>query len=108
MFKKSNYTVLIEKIDDKYLMYNTLSGAFSTFNKEIYEIYNNIENLDIKILSDEYNETISNLNKYNFIVNKNLDEYKLINVLAQKEKYNSKYLLLTIAPTMNCNMNCPY
>ena len=42
MFKKSNYTVLIEKIDDKYLMYNTLSGAFSTFNKEIYEIYNNI------------------------------------------------------------------
>lgn len=108
MFKKSNYSVLVEKIDNKYLMYNTLSGAFSTFNEETKNIYDNIETLNMNDLNDEYKETISNLQKHNFIIDKELDEYTLINILGQKEKFNSKSLLLTIAPTMNCNMDCPY
>lgn len=108
MFKKSKYSIFIEEIDDKFLIYNTLSGAFATLNKETKNIYDNIENLNIDDLNSDDKETVSNLYGQSFIVKKELDEYKLVSVLGQKQKYNSKYLNLTIAPTMNCNMNCPY
>ncbi|OPF52175.1 hypothetical protein BH721_12940 [Clostridium baratii] len=109
MFKKSNYNINLGMSSKKHLLYNSFSGAFIALNNESKEIYENIEKIsDINTLNNKYKVYVNNLKENNFIIDKNLDEYKVIKVLGEKLKYDSRSLILTIAPTMNCNMECPY
>lgn len=107
-FKKSRYNIFVDEVDNKQLIFNSLSGAFATFNSDAYKLYNNIDNIE----KDELDKTL--LNYFNtmytngFIVESDVDEYDIIKAKENIARFSSQIFSLTIAPTMNCNMNCPY
>ncbi len=91
------------------LMFNTYSTAFGVMDKETQNIYNSIENLNEDKIENIKTQDLINILKSNgFIVNKDLKEYEQVNFKQKVQRYNNKNFNLTIAPTMNCNMECPY
>ncbi|KGM95838.1 hypothetical protein Z968_08045 [Clostridium novyi A str. 4552] len=109
--KQSKYNIEIDTIEDeKILIFNSYSQAFGIMDKKCKELYDKIEKLDVSKLTnnnDIKNVKIMKDNK--FIINKDIDELELIKLHEKIAKFrNSEVLSLTIAPTLNCNMDCPY
>jgi uncharacterized protein len=107
--KKSIYNIQIEKLDNNdILLYNTFSSAFGILHNDNLELYNNIENLTVMPEDLQARGTLEVLLDNGFIVEKEIDEYQRLYLMGNKERFNSSTLSLTIAPTLNCNMACPY
>lgn len=109
-FKKSIYNIEIDKLNNgDILLFNTLTCAFGKMDKNTQDIYNNIENIEINTIYDEKNkENINVLKSNGFIVAQDIDESARMHVLGKLLRYNKGIFRLDIAPTMNCNMECPY
>lgn len=108
MFKVSRYNKIFTKDENIKLIYNTFSGAYGILNNSGIELLNSIENIVENKLTEEKKEIFNILKQNNFIIEDTIDEFELLNIRKNKVKYASKSLVLTIAPTMNCNMDCPY
>lgn len=109
-FKKSIYNIEVEKLENnKVLMYNSVSTALGIMDEKTQEIYYNIDkfNTDESIDKDVLKE-IELMKTNGFIVGSEIDEYALLKIYGNMTRYNSRTFSLTIAPTMNCNMKCPY
>ncbi|WP_446899648.1 radical SAM protein [Clostridium sp. LBM24168] len=48
------------------------------------------------------------MKEHGFLVDKDIDEYKRLKIAGDMQRYNTQNFGLTIAPTINCNMECPY
>ncbi|WP_291571918.1 radical SAM/SPASM domain-containing protein [Clostridium sp. UBA4548] len=109
-YKKSDYNIVINTLEDgSTLLYNSFSGAFGILRKEIQNIYENIESIYIENLEQEVCEKINVMIANGFIVNNNFDEYGVMQVRERVARYSeTNTKSLTIAPTLGCNMNCPY
>lgn len=109
MFKKSVYNVKIKELDNnRYLFYNTCSGALAQFDEFTNKIYENIENINIKECDKNGIETISTLQENGFITDINTDERAIFKAVSKIKRYSSNILNLTMAPTTMCNMKCSY
>lgn len=110
MYKKSNYNIEIEVLDNgDVLLFNTMTTAFGimdTLTKCLYDRIEQLESNDIDIIKEDKN--FQTLLQYGYIVPKELNELDILKLRSQSDKYTSKSLSLTIAPTLNCNMACPY
>lgn len=106
--KKSQYNIVINENEDKTLFYNSSTSALVNFNREARNLYDQIENKNIEDLTKEEKEYLDIMIKQGFVISKDIDEKLMIKVRENIFKYNSKMLVLTVAPTMNCNMKCPY
>lgn len=105
MLKQSQYNSLIKGKNKEYLIFNTYSAALAILDENLKYIYDNIE----KIYKTEKNEKDINLLYENgFIVEKEINEFNRICVEERISRYNNSTLTLTIAPTLFCNMKCPY
>lgn len=108
--KKSFYNIEVDKFQDNILIFNSRTSALGLMDRKTQNIYNNIENIENwKALDDE--EARNNINimiQNGFLVSSDLDETAALNVLEDMQKYNPSILSLVIAPTLNCNMACPY
>lgn len=95
------------EFDYEHIIYNTYSGALGILDKELKEIYDNIE-----ILKPSFNKDIQNkilaLETNGFIVKDTIDEFARVCIDERMNRYNKDTLDLIIAPTMICNMKCPY
>lgn len=111
--KKSFYNLEISKeIDGKILLYNSYSGALGVIEPDVYKIYSNIEVVnEDEILEQKILDNIETMISNGFLVDANEDELKKIELENRLIRYNitgTNTLHLTIAPTLNCNMSCPY
>ena len=107
-FKRSNYNILIKEMDNgNVLIYNSLSGAFAIMNYEGKYVYNNIEKMS-ELKDQKYIDILEQMKSNGFIVNKSFDEFNYIQTIINLNKFSSNTLSLTIAPTLDCNMACPY
>lgn len=106
--KKSIYNSEVKKLDNnEILIFNSFSSALGIMNESTQIIYNNIENINEN--SNENSKEIKILKDNGFLVDDQLDEFKLLDLNERLIRYDdSKSLILTIAPTLNCNMSCPY
>ena len=107
MFKKSIYNIIInpnnnDDYEKEFIIYNTYSSALAILNNELKKIYDNIEKVNNKSENEQF------LFENGFIVDENINEYKKLCSDERLNRYNSKILNLTIAPTLSCNMNCIY
>lgn len=101
--KKSIYNILVNLDENNTAIYNTYSGVLGILNKENMNIYEN------SLFDNKKNEKIINeMKKNGFIVDSNIDEHEKTFIETQIHRYSNKHLYLTICPTMDCNMNCPY
>ena len=109
-YKKSMYNVEIDHLDDgSILLYNTYSGIFGVMDKKTQSMYNDIENLVISAIEDpESKENIEILIRYGYVVENDIDELATYKFEREKARIRNGVLGLTIAPTMACNMRCPY
>lgn len=87
--KKSHYNI-VSPYNGRFIHYNMLTKAI--------------------LLSDSPNLDPNNPAFYEngFFVDDSVDELKLSEKALVKEQMNSTHLLLTIIPTLNCNLDCMY
>lgn len=107
-YKKSVYNIEIKKLHNgDMLIYNSYTSAFGVMDKNTQIMYEDLNNID-KYQSLDKDMQI--LEQNGFIVNSDRDEVKEIILQARKCRYkeSDSVLSLTIAPTLNCNMRCPY
>lgn len=104
LLKKSMFNVEYLLPNGDMLLYNTNKGTLSVLDQTSLHLYRNdlpdIQNLE----SAKNNDFVKN----GFFVPCQVDEMKLLTYERQRETYDSNTLMLTIAPTLSCNMRCPY
>jgi uncharacterized protein len=121
--KKSNYNVEIETLmDGSKLVYNTYSGIFGVMDKETQIVFNNIENHDTNFHSSVCSHTVDSndeaasraakiidtMFRAGYVVDADKDELATLRFERAKGRHIKNNLSLTIAPTLDCNMACPY
>lgn len=95
-------------MDNIFLIFNSISGALAAIDKGQMDIINNIKNIDYSLLSDIEKEFYNNCIRANFIIDNEKDEIADFKIKRYYQKFNSKSLYLTIAPTLLCNFKCIY
>lgn len=105
----SNYNHKIS-LEGNLFLYNALSGGFCKVDSEHKNIFeNNDLRSDLKDIEELPIDIIEELINAGFIIDKDLDEFKLIkskNSLIRFSQNNS--LSLTLIPTTGCNFRCVY
>ena len=110
-YKKSNYNVEIETLEDgRKLIYNTYTGIFGIMDDKTQSIFNDIENINVSTgdTDDKVSKTIDIMTRAGYIINADKDELATIRIERARNRHRGSSLNLTIAPTMDCNMCCPY
>ena len=108
--KKSVYNIEVDRLDKgDILIFNSLTSAFGIMNCATQELYNGIENINIDSITEKsIKENIDVMKSNGFLVNEDIDEFERIKLLSRFARYKNNNLSIAIAPTMNCNMACPY
>jgi len=109
-YKKSVFNVEISELDDgQKLIYNTYTGVFGIMDLKTQGIYKGIENSCESYHKDgDIWQSIDAMYKAGYIVDSQNDEIAKLKLGRAIGRHNQNYLALTIAPTMDCNMCCPY
>jgi len=102
--KLSKCNIYINYEDDAQLVFNGKTGAFVKLSQSETSLLKNIQE-NLKCVDGEF---IKNLKRGGFIVPDDLEELDVIKVRFENSKWNYNSLGLTIAPTLNCNLRCPY
>jgi len=108
--KKSKYNFFFDYSDDKVLAFNAFTKALAVLSKNEYKLISNIINNSNKnkSKSKKEKELINKLKNGGFLINNKDDEINDIKLASRMARFNTSYFGLTIAPTLNCNFNCPY
>lgn len=108
--KRSFFNVELDELaNGDLLLFNTLTTAFGIVEKRMRQAYETAEELDVDTITDpEMLENIEVMKRHRFFVDRDLDEHKLYQYWERTGRYSSDTFGLTIAPTLNCNMRCPY
>lgn len=110
ILKKSMYDIEVDKLDTgDILLFNSATASYGIMNLKTQRLFDELNLIDEANLKDaEDKNSINIMKKEGFLVNKEMDEYMNLKTLGEISKYNSTGFSLTIAPTMDCNMACPY
>lgn len=105
--KKSFYNFEFPYKNDssKHVLYNSRTNALVLINSEEYISYENYVKNGTPISNKELE---GSLEYGGFIVPKDVNEIDLIRYNLFRTRYNTSYLGLTIAPTLDCNFRCIY
>ena len=99
--KSSKYNVYIPT-QDKYVVYNTLTGSLVFVDEEMKST---LEKDKIQDLDDTQKEQLAQLG---VLVDDRTDENAIYDYLFTKEMYSPLYTSVTIFPTYACNLSCHY
>lgn len=105
--KVSKYTKLIKQ-NNKYFIYNAISNFLCEVDKSLFMILENKQNMHIELNDLEDNDAWSLLLNNKILTENDKDDLLLITAHINQMRRTSEVLNLTLAPTMNCNFNCPY
>ncbi len=87
------------------VMYNTRTGSIALIEADKYQQYCDYAENGTPI-GDE--ELLANLQRGGYVVDADFDELAAIRFRLLSMRYNTAALVLTIAPTSNCNFRCIY
>lgn len=109
-YKKSVFNIIVDELSSgDALVFNSFHSTFGIMDTATRSIFEEIENMDpASFVKEKDSEAFSILLKNGFIVPLELDELSLIDLENQRSKFDSSKIALTIAPTLSCNMACPY
>lgn len=91
--KLSKYTIFHKQNDNVYI-YNQISMALLEIDNELYDI---LKQGNMNIV---HNDVMKVLRDNGFIVNNNVNESDKICYANMKNRYNSKFMRITILPTL--------
>ncbi|HBB28947.1 MAG TPA: hypothetical protein DC000_06830 [Clostridiales bacterium] len=109
-YKKSNYNIIVEKLENgDILLFNSLSGAFGVLEDNNVDFYEKINILDTDNIDESKKSLVEIMIENGFLIDCEFDEFALLEVQEKIARYSSSKLKnLTIAPTLACNMECKY
>lgn len=99
MYKCSNYNVIVDQGNNKYLLFNTLTQGLTEIDKETKD------DLLVLNLDSKYTDQFI---KYGFWISKDRSEIDELKFKHRDIKFNSKDLRITLKTTNNCNFLCKY
>lgn len=103
-YKTSLYNFFVPHENNNFLAYNSRTNALGLLEGEKYSRFmqhsETLDELDPALLAD--------LLYGGYILPAEVDEKELIRFNIFKGKFDSSYMGLTIAPTLQCNFRCPY
>jgi uncharacterized protein len=101
LYKASLYNFIFKK-GKGYLVFNTLSKTIAYLSKEVVKA---LQEGDFESLETE---VIRELEENNLIVPNEVDELAVVKTLFWRSKFTGNTLGVTVLPTYDCNMACPY
>ncbi len=101
MLKISQFTISVQVDDSNVALYNTLTNAFATIDKDEWEKYRIGKDLDKLPYARD-------MLKYGFIVPHYVDEFQTFLLQRNKIKFNHKTISFTVLTTYACNLACRY
>ena len=103
--KYSYFNILSKKTpDNKFILYNTLSGGVIQLNEQYANLFKNGNQEDWEM--DQ--AFLKNMTTGGFLIADNFDEKKFISDTNYSTNNEIEYFNYTIAPTLNCNFHCVY
>ena len=112
MPKPSIFNHFLPWRDGYYLAFNAASGALGLMTEENYKTYQQLigklSDNGADELSAPEKELLTQLTYGKFIVDSPVPELDGLKFLYRKTRFNTNMLGMIIAPTMACNMACPY
>lgn len=108
MLKGSKYNLVISNNADGTLIFNTVSSAMSLFDDKCTELLLSKDHFDLESIDENIQKYVKLMIEHGYIVDSKIDEVEKLNVITTTKRFGSKTLTYTIAPTLDCNMNCPY
>lgn len=106
-YKKSRFLYVSQYLDRVTIYYQSINDSFLTIEKKDAQLFNEILDNPSKYASN-YPELIQILYNNKFIVNESLNEITDIITRNRVSIFADKHYMLTINPTLNCNLNCWY
>jgi len=107
--KISKYTILFENRNCEFFIYSTLSNALIEIDEDVYQLLTNAKKNKFDIIHSEIDkETYDILISKKFIVENDNDSYLYYKSIISKQRADTSFMHLTIAPTMDCCFNCSY
>lgn len=104
--KESKYNFFIEKENgDGVILYNSFTSAMAEMDKQEFEEFNKSKENSFNHLDKEFIEL---LKSNGYIIEDDYSELDAIECTFHMAKYSNKHMLLTIAPTEDCNFRCVY
>jgi len=109
-YKKSRFNVEVDKLlNGNILIYNTYTGVFGIMNTATQEVFRDIESFNASnSINDEMQKNIRIMLRSGYIVDFDKDELASLKLERARFRHPENSLNITIAPTMDCNMRCPY
>lgn len=99
----SKYNI-VKKLNNKLIIYNTLTQGVLALNSEYESAFNDFVNNSTISKPDLLDE----LKNGGMVIPDDTDEFNRMLVINKMLSYNTNSLTLTIAPTSACNFKCPY
>lgn len=99
---KFNFFYQFQK--NEYIAFNARTMALAKISGEKYRQYENF----IKHGKEIENNFTEELYEGGFLIEQDIDELQLLKYRLNKGRFSDEALLLTIAPTMECNFECIY
>lgn len=107
MKKKESYYNNIVKIEDMFLLFNSLTKSHLILSEELYNVFENYKE-DFKKLEKINGSFYKVLKNNGFIVELDCNEKEYVNNLRFLNKFDNNQYDLTINPSMSCNLKCWY
>jgi len=106
--KLSKYTFLFPAEEDYYI-YNTLSNALLSIDKDSYNILIKKQTEKSTVSEDDIDKELYEvLDEKRFITENDKDEFLAYKSMIHLQRNSKNFMHLTIAPTMDCNFSCHY
>ncbi len=105
--KASKYNIII-KHNGKTLAFNSFTTSLAEVDSDFLRLLENIHNLNVNNLSEKDNELLEQMKKGHFVIDEEIDELDLLKVCSFTSKFRDRHFALTMAPTLQCNFDCPY
>lgn len=110
--KVSKYNFILKEDDGAIIAFNGISSALCIFDDRSYELYKKLaseeEKDKVDLTDPEIASFVKGMRRNGYFLADEIDEVQGIRGIIKNIVSNDNVLGLTIAPTMDCNFNCPY
>lgn len=105
--KKSAFNIIIDTPKGR-IAYNSLSNKLFQTGLEFNWIIENINSINADTIQPDYKSVFDEMCRSSFIIDDGFDELEALRTRNEAVRNGRETLGLTIAPTLECNFDCPY
>lgn len=108
-YRWSRFNFLLNHDNKRFTLYNSFTNGLIEVDQSMFLILKRIKELDCNACFNELTKDEVDFYIKNFILVKDDDSIvEMLHNQSMERIYNKKHLVLTIAPTIDCNFDCVY